>query len=168
MKNIFLFLAFTFLVTPALAVDNPRGTIVQDRLENRQEIQEQKGELRGTITQDRLQLRRQNANKIAAKIRSVLVDHFNRLTEIKTKLETKIAALTDADKKSQATAKLTEFNTKKYEEALASFDSLVATIDTQEKPMKLVDDIKHAGNDIRTESKTLRLLLVDVLKIIVK
>jgi len=58
--------------------------------------------------------------------------------------------------------------TKKYEEALASFDSLVTTIDTEEKPLQLVNDIRGAANNIRAELKTLRLLLIDVLKIIVK
>ena len=158
------------IVSPALAKDsNPLVTPTR----NRQKFSDLK--LLPTVTQNKLELRRTKAQAIIKRLRQGLTSRFDSINKIKARIEARISKIEEANKTAAKTrdltaakAKLAEFNTDKYTTDLATFDAKVAEVLASSTPLKLTPDIKTAASALKDDLKSLRQILTDTLRLIIK
>ncbi len=189
-------LMFLVLATPSFAADTVSATPTGIRKEMRQELKDVRKtgqaeikEIKTTAVQDRQALKVQaNAEKAARKeqvlamqkkridaIYSAMLKEFNNRHNVLVQTQAKITARLN-EKQSQgknvtaATAKLAEFTAAEatYQKDLAAFTAKFNELSTTATPKTLAAELKAPATLVRTDLNSLRKILTDSLRLIVK
>ncbi len=180
-KSVFVLSSFLFFssVIPSLAVknnnaqntENLRQNIRQEVRDLHQDIQTTRAENRPTIAQQKLESRRQNAQRVAAKMRLQFTNRLTYLDRIKTLLQNKIEKQKNTRDMTAAIKELAKYDSSpssKYGQALAGFDTLVTKITTLDKPMDIIPELRASAKTVTDSLKALHQILTNTLRLMVK
>jgi|GEM_PF-4349914 len=165
--KLFLFL-FLFSSIPAVAA-NPTAAAV------RQQIRQERGELRGTITQERKEFwsetRKKRLEAIYTRLHNRLASRFRFLSESKNRLQSRIAQLKTSGKDLSAVeSKLAETSSFEalYVEHLAAFDAKYQQLLTLDQPLSHLGELQSAVKAVRDDLNSFHRLLLEAVQLIIK